>query len=113
MNRAEFIKQIMDLYPRAFNKENAIQYQGWINRYKNAIPENWNFDKLMWYFDTEWHSTIEPPHPSFFRKYREDVKPVVIEKEPEMSLEEKAEAHESFIQFKEKLKTLAKEKSMD
>jgi hypothetical protein len=113
MDRAEFIKQIMDLYPRTFNRENVVQYQGWINRYKNAIPENWDFERLMWYFDTEWHSTIEPPHPSFFRKYRDDVKPIVMTQEPSLTPEEREKAHESFIEFQKKLKTLTNNKTIN
>lgn len=112
MNRTEFIKTIMDLYPKTFNKENANSYQGWINRYKNAIPENWNFDKLMWFFDTEWKSTIEPPHPSFFRKYREDVKPEIKPIEYELTPEEQIEAKIAFKKFKQNLKDLINDKTI-
>lgn len=115
MNRAEFIKQIMDLYPGTFKKDNIDQYQGWINRYKNAMPESWNFDKLMWYFDTNWNSTVVPPHPSFFRKFREDVKPIKtysLEEEIQMTEEEKAIAHESFLEFQKKLKELSDNKTL-
>lgn len=112
MNRSEFIKQIMDLYPRVFSKENPVQYQGWINRYKNAIPEDWDFDKLMYYFDTEWKSAVEPPHPSFFMRYRQDVKPEKPIEVFTLTPEERAEAEAKFQEFKQKLKSLANDKTI-
>lgn len=115
MNRSEFIKSIMDLYPGTFNKTNPEQYQGWINRYKNAIPENWDFDKLMWYFDNDWNSTIVPPHPSFFRKYSENVKPTksIIEPKIEITKEQQKENEENFRKFQEKVKNILKNKTIN
>lgn len=117
MNRSEFIKGIMDLYPNTFKKDNPAQYQGWINRYKNAIPENWDFNKLMWYFDNDWTSTIVPPHPSFFRKYREDVKPretyqPVVEAVENLSEEEKIECENKRKEIREKMKQFMNDKML-
>ena len=75
MNRSEFIKEIMSLYPHTFDVDNEAQYSGWIKRYQQ-IPENWDFDKLMIIFSKNWRSTREAPSPSWFMDFREDVKPV-------------------------------------
>lgn len=74
MNRSEFIRQIMGLYPHTFDIDNEEQYAGWIKRYQE-IPENWDFDKLMTIFSRKWKSTREAPPPSWFMEFREDVKP--------------------------------------
>lgn len=112
MNRSEFIKTIMELYPNVFHAENIAQYQGWINRYKSTIPSNWDFDKLLTFFDREWNSTVQPPHPSFFLKFREDVKPREIVEEIQLSEQEKRDAHESFLKFQSQLRKVAKEKQI-
>lgn len=112
MNRTEFIKSLMDLYPRTFDKAKPLQYQGWIDRYKNAIPENWDFKKLMWHFETKWHSVIEPPPPSFFYKFKEDVKPEKKYQKIELTPEEIEKSNEGYKKFKDKLKYLIKEKSL-
>lgn len=113
MNRAEFIKEIMTLYPRIFNPENPKQYQGWIDRYKNAIPENWDFKKLMWHFETKWTSVIEPPPPSFFYKFKEDVKPEIKIEHYKMTPEEIEESKKGYEKFKKNLDDLIKNKTLN
>lgn len=113
MDRTEFIKTIMDLYPRVFDINRPKQFQGWIDRYKNAIPENWDFKRLMWYFETKWTSVIEPPPPSFFYKFKEDVKPETKREEIKMTKEEIEESLKSFQLFKENLKHLATSKDIN
>lgn len=112
MDRTQFIKTIMELYPRIFDKSKPEQFQNWIDRYKNAIPENWNFEKLMWHFETKWHSVIEPPPPAFFFKFKEDVKPIEKKEIIRMTEEEIRESREGYKKFKESLKKLIAEKSM-
>lgn len=112
MDRTEFIKTIMDLYPRTFDKQRPAQYQGWIDRYKNAIPENWDFKKLLWNFETKWTSVIEPPPPSFFYKFKEDVKPEIKKEEIKLSTEEIEKSKESYKKFKENLKNLVNSKTI-
>ena len=74
MNRIQFIQTIMELYPNTFHPDNERQFIGWVNRYKQALPENLNYDKLLKIFDKEWKSTVVPPHPSFFLEFYKDVK---------------------------------------
>lgn len=114
MTRAEFIKTIMELYPNTFNPSNEAQYRGWVNRYKSIIPENWNFEKLLFYFDTEWKSAVTPPHPSFFLEFRNDVKPVkpVKVEKIEVSPEEDILIQEKFKQVKAQMEKLAEEKTL-
>lgn len=88
MNRSEFIRQIMGLYPHTFDIDNEEQYAGWIKRYQE-IPENWDFDKLMTIFSRKWKSTREAPPPSWFMEFREDVKPITKAKQAEVKSEER------------------------
>ena len=44
MNRMQFIQTIMELYPNTFRPDNEKQFRGWVNRYKKALPEDWDFD---------------------------------------------------------------------
>ena len=114
MTRSDFIKTIMELYPNTFNPSNEAQYRGWVNRYKSIIPIDWNFEKLLYYFDTEWKSAVTPPHPSFFLEFRNDVKPVKsvkIEK-IEVTPEEDKRIQEKFKQVKEQMEKLAEEKTL-
>lgn len=83
MNRSDFIKEIMGLYPHTFDINNHAQYSGWIKRYQQ-IPENWNFDKLMVIFSKKWNSTREAPAPSWFMQFKEDVKSETIKYKPEI-----------------------------
>lgn len=116
MNRSEFIQTIMELYPNTFHEENVKQYSGWIQRYKQALPENLNFDKLLKLFDQNWKSTVIPPHPSFFLEFWNDIKPEKkikqIEK-IELTPEEKAINMQKFIALKEKLKKISEEHTLD
>lgn len=108
MNRSEFIKTIMGLYPHTFDINNETQYAGWIKQYQQ-IPESWDFDKLMRLFAKNWHSTREAPAPSWFMQYREDVKSV-RQYEPEivrMTPEEKARTDKFMKEFKSKLFDIA------
>lgn len=115
MNRSEFIQTIMELYPNTFHEENVKQYSGWIQRYKQTLPENLNFDKLMKLFDQNWKSTVIPPHPSFFLEFWNDVKPErkrpIIEK-IELTEEEKAINLQKFKEFGEKLKKLSEDSTL-
>lgn len=86
MNRSEFIKEIMCLYPHTFDINNEAQYSGWIKRYQQ-IPESWNFDKLMVIFSKKWNSTREAPSPSWFMQFAEDVRPQKTS-EPQFKLTE-------------------------
>ena len=113
MNRTEFIKTIMELYPRTFNKENPIHYQSWIDRYKNAIPESWDFNRLMWHFETKWTSVTEPPPPSFFYKFKEDVKAEIKKEMPKLTPKQIEESRKSYEKFKEDLKMLVNSKTID
>ena len=88
MNRSEFIRQIMGLYPHTFDIDNEEQYAGWIKRYQE-IPESWDFDKLMAIFSRKWKSTREAPPPSWFMEFREDVKPITKSKQVEVKSEER------------------------
>lgn len=74
MKRIEFIQTIMELYPNTFHIDNEKQFKGWVTRYKQALPENIDYDKLLKIFDREWKSTVVPPHPSFFLEFYKDVK---------------------------------------
>ena len=112
MNRNEFISIIMSLYPDTFKPENKRHYQLWIDRYKNAISDKWDFDKLMWYFDTEYKSTVTPPHPSFFYAYKENVKPEPKKVKTELTEQEKKESHLAFLKFQKDFKKLAQNKSI-
>ena len=78
MNRSEFIREIMSLYPNIFDVNNEAQFMGWIDKYQ-ILPESWNFDKLMNIFATKWNSVREAPPPSWFLSFREDVRPERIE----------------------------------
>ena len=75
MERHEFIQKIIELYPDTFKEERISHVQAWVEMYERALPKSWNFDKLMWYFATEYKSTVAPPPPSFFFNYRNEVKP--------------------------------------
>ena len=115
MNRAEFIRTIMELYPNTFNPNNETQYQGWVRRYKSSIPENWDFDKLLKIFDREWKSTVTPPHPSFFLEFRNDVKPEpkrVVE-QIEISEEERKATEKKLKEYSEKFKKLVEQTKID
>ena len=103
MNRSEFIKTIMGLYPHTFDVNNEIQYAGWIKCYQQ-IPESWDFDKLMGIFSKKWNSTREAPAPSWFMQFRADVKP---EPKPvkmiELTEEERKQSEIAMKQFKKQL----------
>lgn len=103
MNRSEFIREIMSLYPHIFDVNNEAQFIGWIDKYQ-IIPENWNFDKLMSIFATKWNSVREAPPPSWFLSFREDVRPERIEtvKKVEVSEEEQANIKKLLADFRQK-----------
>ena len=111
MNRTQFIKTIMELYPNTFHPDNVKQFTGWVERYKKALPESWDFDKLLYFFDTKWQSTVIPPHPSFFLEFREDVRPPkkIVQTEP-VNIEEN---RKNFLIFQEKMKKLISEHRMN
>lgn len=114
MNRNQFISTIMGLYPDTFKVENKKHFQSWVDRYKNAIPENWNFDKLMWYFDTQYKSTVIPPHPSFFFAYKEEVR-IRKDYQPPKPLteEEQKQSQKAYKEFKEKLNNIIFSKTIN
>ena len=115
MNRMEFIQTIMELYPNTFHLDNEKQFKGWVKRYKQALPENLNFDKLLKIFDQNWKSTVVPPHPSFFLEFWNDVKPekkIERIKEVELTEEEKAINLQKFKEFGEKLKKLSEDSTL-
>ena len=114
MNRNQFISTIMGLYPDTFKPENKKHFQNWVDRYKNAISEHWNFDKLMWYFDTQYKSTVIPPHPSFFYSFKSEVQPKQYYTPPQpLTDEEKKQSAIAFKMIKEKIKSLATQKSIN
>lgn len=92
MERHEFIQKIIELYPDTFKGDRLGHVQAWVEMYEKALPKSWDFNRLMWYFATEYKSTIAPPPPSFFYSFRNDVKPKekAVEKEPVDPLEKKA-----------------------
>ena len=95
MNRQEFIQKIIELYPDTFRADRVEHIQAWIEMYEKAINKNWDMDKLMWYFSTEYKSTVVPPAPSFFFQFRSSVrKPVVQKIEVEEPSEEELKARE-------------------
>ncbi len=109
MNRQEFIQKIIELYPDTFRADRVRHIQAWIEMYEKAINKNWDMDKLMWYFSTEYKSTVVPPAPSFFYQFRADVrkpveKKVEIEKITEEELKAREEAKARFFAKFEKLK---------
>lgn len=110
MNRSQFIRTIMELYPGTFKQENKAQYQGWINRYQSAIGEDWDFEKLLKIFDREWKSTVVPPHPSFFIEFKSDVKPstgsTYHPEHLDISEEEQKVTQEKIKEHKERFKKL-------
>lgn len=108
MNRSEFIKEIMSLYPHTFDVNNEAQYTGWIKRYQQ-IPESWDFDKLMVIFSRKWNSTKEAPSPSWFMQFREDVKPQVSAEQQAFKLndEQRKEADEWLKKYKAALYNIA------
>lgn len=107
MNRSEFIKEIMSLYPHTFDINNEAQYSGWIKRYQQ-IPKNWDFEKLMVIFSKKWGSTREAPPPSWFMQFAEDVRPQKSS-EPQFALteEERKKSDEWLKQYGRKLYQIA------
>lgn len=104
----------MGLYPDTFKTDNKKHFQSWVDRYKNAIPENWNFDKLMWYFDTQYKSTVIPPHPSFFFAYKEDVRPRKdYQPQKTLSKEEQKQSQEAYKEFKKRLNEMIFKKAIN
>ena len=114
MNRQEFIQKIIELYPDTFKPDRVEHIQAWVEMYEKALPKNWNMDKLMWYFSTEYKSTVVPPAPSFFYQFRNDVKPPKKE-EPivQMTPEEQEECEKARLRAKEMLKHIGSKMSMD
>lgn len=109
MDRGEFIKEIMSLYPHTFDVNNEAQFAGWIKRYQQ-IPKSWDFDKLMLIFAKKWTSTREAPPPSWFMQFREDVKPVERMKpfeSVEMTPKQKEETDKMMKDFRTKLYEIA------
>lgn len=96
MERHEFIQKIIELYPDTFKAERLGHVQAWVEMYEKALPKSWDFDKLMWYFATQYKSTVAPPHPSFFFSFANDVKPsprnLIIENPEEKLTPEEEEA---------------------
>ena len=74
MNKQDFIKKLMDLYPDTFKPERIDHYKAWFDLYAATIGSNWNYEKLMGIFAREYKSVITPPHPSFFKDYANDVR---------------------------------------
>ena len=114
MDRSEFIKEIMSLYPHTFDLDNEAQYKGWISKYQQ-IPKNWDFDKLMVIFAKKWNSTREAPAPSWFMQFAEDVRPSKIYhiEQIKMTDVEKEKTDKLMRNFKQKLYEIAKEHKLD
>ena len=109
MERHEFIQKIIELYPDTFKEDRVEHVQAWVDIYERALPKSWDFDKLMWYFSTEYKSTIAPPHPSFFFTYRNDVRPesrAKNEQPKELTLEEKKAREEAKEKFFEQMRKM-------
>lgn len=110
MNRQEFIQKIIELYPDTFKADRVKHIQAWVEMYEKAMKKDWNYDKLMWYFSTEYKSTVVPPPPSFFYQFRADVRveknepPVVYIPPTEEELERIREAKKRFFEQLEEFK---------
>lgn len=118
MNRQEFIQKIIELYPDTFKADRVEHIQAWVDMYEKAMSKNWDYDKLMWYFSTEYKSTVVPPAPSFFYQFKSNVKKQkdYIPEVNEFSEEElrqceiaKAKFFEEFKKFKENIKSIPSE----
>ena len=59
MNREEFLKQLVLLYPTSFNENNL---QIWMSGYKEVLSENINYDKLLvsMMADNQYNSAPKP-----------------------------------------------------
>lgn len=104
----------MVLYPDTFKPERKEHFQGWLDRYKAAIGNNWDYDKLMYFFDTHYKSTTIPPHPSFFKEFKSEV--VIQKPKPkpvEMSVEEKEKADIAFKKIKQEMMNFFDKHSMN
>ena len=115
MERQEFIQKIIELYPDTFKEDRVQHVQAWVEIYEKALPKSWDFDKLMWYFSTEYKSTVVPPHPSFFYSYRNSVKPeekpVVIRERP-LTPEEQEANDKAIKEFFQKCRKITRKMSL-
>lgn len=108
MTRQDLILKIISLYPDTFKAERPEHVQSWVEMYEKAIKKNWDMERLMWFFATNYKSTVIPPAPSFFYSYKEDVKgETKSEPVPELTEEELVQskvAKEKFLKDMEELK---------
>lgn len=79
MNRAEFIKKIMNKHMQFFTKKaNQEQAEIFIDSYK-LIPENWDFEKLYKIFLTKFNADGEhfylPPDGAWLLNFRDKCTP--------------------------------------
>lgn len=115
MTRQDLILKIISLYPDTFRADRPDHVQSWVEMYEKAIRRNWDMEKLMWFFATNYKSTTVPPPPSFFYAYKEDVRPrtrPMVEEPPVMTAEEieasrkaREEFFRKFKELKEKIST--------
>ena len=107
-SRKDLILKIISLYPDTFRADRPEHVQSWVEMYEKAIRKNWDMEKLMYFFATQYKSTVVPPPPSFFFEYRECVKPMTsyekIEPPTEEELEERKLAKEKCSKIIEELK---------
>ena len=117
MERHEFIQKIIELYPDTFKEERISHVQAWVEMYERALPKSWDFDKLMWYFATEYKSTIAPPHPSFFYSFASNVRPSEKNQTPEpaktLTPEEKKACEETIEKIKANFRKLSDKMDMN
>lgn len=108
LTRQGLILKIISLYPDTFRADRQEHVQAWVEMYEKAIKKNWDMDKLMWYFATNYKSTVVPPPPSFFYAYKEDVCPkkAIQEEPPELTEEQKKANYVAYQKFKENFSTL-------
>lgn len=115
MNRQELILKIISLYPDTFREDRPEHVQAWVEMYEKAIHKDWDMDKLMYLFSTQYKSTVVPPAPSFFFEFRTSVKPEPKPKEPEPppTPEEIKAREEAMLKFKEQMEKLQKKWSIN
>lgn len=115
LSRKDLILKIISLYPDTFRADRQEHVQAWVEMYEKAIRKDWNMDKLMRYFATDYKSTVVPPPPSFFYAYREDVCQKKYERQeiPVLTQEERRQNTIAYEKFKEDCKKLLYKKSIE
>lgn len=81
MNRLEFQQKIFDFYPNEFTKDTVKRSYAWIEAFNRIfLNDDFDYEKLFFFFCSEYENFKIPPMPAFFKKYREICK---ITKKPE------------------------------